>query len=258
MRWLRHKLRGPWRHRVRGWRHRIANRGLAGDVFQVMDGPRLVIAPPARRAFNFFAVHDPSMTEEMRSFLRLTRSRRCLVDVGAHYGLFSLVFASRPGATAVAVEPSPSALVVLEHHCGANPDLRITVAPVAMGAEPGEMHVAIDVEGQATRSTAGSLAVPVMTLDDLADAHGIRPDALKIDVEGMELEVLLGAAKTLALRPVVFLEVHPRDLAAVGAGVREIEQLLRGAGYSLLDSRGRAITDLDTFCGGAVSRVVAS
>src|SRR5262249_52153649 len=50
----------------------------------------------------------------------------------------------------------------------------------------------------------------VTTVDDLADRFSFSPSHLKIDVEGYEGEVLLGARRVLAgpAAPLVFLELH--------------------------------------------------
>jgi FkbM family methyltransferase len=250
----------PLRVRVRARAFRVLNSRLPADEMRFLGGPRVHVHPDARTsAFEFFTMHDPSMVLELSSFLRLTRSLRCLVDVGAYWGLFSLVFASRPGAVAYAVEPSPAALEKLRYHSTANPGLDIRVEPVALGAETGELQVAIDGVGHAVRSSIPSLSVPIETLDSFLANNNARPDALKIDVEGMELDVLNGASATLrGVGPLLFLEVHPNLLEAAGHRVRDLEVLLHGHGYAFRDSDGAPITDLGAACGGNISRVVAS
>lgn len=53
-------------------------------------------------------------------------------------------------------------------------------------------------------------AIPTTTIDEIYIQTGIKPDALNIDVEGAELEVLRGAAGVLdEIRPLVWLSVHP-------------------------------------------------
>lgn len=54
-------------------------------------------------------------------------------------------------------------------------------------------------------------------LDDYAEQSGVLPDAVKIDVEGSESEVIDGAAGILrAKRPVVLLSIHDRaDIAGL-------------------------------------------
>lgn len=52
---------------------------------------------------------------------------------------------------------------------------------------------------------------PQTTLDDWAQRHDVWPTAITIDVEGAELQVLLGARNLLATRrPKVWVSVHPQ------------------------------------------------
>jgi FkbM family methyltransferase len=61
---------------------------------------------------------------------------------------------------------------------------------------------------------------PLVALDDY---YASKPTFLKIDVEGFELEALLGAQKILRdLRPRVFIELHPHFFAMTGASYRKI------------------------------------
>jgi hypothetical protein len=69
--------------------------------------------------------------------------------------------------------------------------------------------------------------VPVETLDHFCAVRQLRPDIIKIDVEGAELDVLRGGRETLA-RPgvVVFVEFHPAVWATSGIGRADIEHEL--------------------------------
>jgi hypothetical protein len=84
--------------------------------------------------------------------------------------------------------------------------------------------------------------VDTWTLDDVL--AGRRADVVKIDVEGAELEVLRGAAKTLAQGPTVVIEhgARPMDEHA------EMFDLLTDAGLRLftIDGDGPFLTD-DSF-----------
>jgi FkbM family methyltransferase len=149
-------------------------------------------------------------------------------DVGAHAGNRVRAF-RRLGARVVAVEPQPDFVRLLRALYGR--DREVIVVAAAVGAGPGEAdllvsertptvttlssewarRVAADPSFQGVSWTPGG-RVPVTTLDALAAEHG-RPDFVKLDVEGSELEALrglsaavpalsfeyLGAARELAL-----------------------------------------------------------
>lgn len=73
---------------------------------------------------------------------------------------------------------------------------------------------------------------PVMTLDDLVEATGFAPTAITMDVEGGEMDVLLGAQNTLAAhRPKVWVSVHPTFLPNYGHEDLDVHDFMRKAKY---------------------------
>jgi FkbM family methyltransferase len=129
----------------------------------------------------------------MRAVLALLGSTPSIVDVGANVGNHTLYWASQ-GARVWSYEPNPAALAYLLKNVGANSiEERVVVRPMAVGDADGPARVA--------RSAAGNLGATVVERDadgELAmvrlDDERLPPiDAVKIDVEGHELEVLRGA-----------------------------------------------------------------
>lgn len=221
-----------------------ANAGAAGHEMTLRPGLTLAVDPRARHGFEHFCFRSLEMARELDAFLAERGSRLCLLDVGALHGLFALAFThGRPQAHALAVEPSPVALEVLESNLRLNPGCRIEPQPVALGARPGLLrmqpcwhHLEALPEGT---TVEGAVDVPLTTVDLLCSERGFSPDLVKIDVEGYELEVLEGARETLArCRPVLFLEVHPDRLAALGHPVAEVVDLLDRLGYELFRAEG--------------------
>ena len=74
---------------------------------------------------------------------------------------------------------------------------------------------------------------PSTTLDDWVKRTGIKPDAITIDVEGSEMSVLEGAARTLkAHGPLVWVSVHPEMmLASYGRNEFELRVFMEKFGY---------------------------
>ena len=127
-------------------------------------------------------------------------------DVGSHSGFHSLVGARAvgPSGLVVAIEPDPANAAETEGQAALNGFGHITVVRKAAVAELSEPASRVD-----------GAAVTPTTIDTLS--HEFRPPALiKVDVEGLELEVLRGAAATLREhRPTVVVEAHSDGLAGV-------------------------------------------
>lgn len=77
----------------------------------------------------------------------------------------------------------------------------------------------------------GPDAVASMKIDQLGLT---RCDFIKIDVEGREIETLLGARETIRrCRPVLFVEMYEDGLRKQGHTPKELEDTLRSFGYDL-------------------------
>jgi hypothetical protein len=100
-------------------------------------------------------------------------------------------------------------------------------------ARPGE-------EDSGQRET---VAIRTMSIDELIERNLDPPDIIKIDVEGHELDVLLGARKLLlAKKPLLSLELHPGLLARRGTSGLAIAEYLEDAGYVFRDTDLKRVT----------------
>jgi FkbM family methyltransferase len=142
------------------------------------------------------------------------RAGDILYDIGANVGAYSLVAAKQPGggARVFAFEASYPNVASLYANIALNDAAdRITPMPVALAGrtamsvfhlrdpQPGGARHVLDVG--ASNEDPGGSPQPVMMfrLDDLVESFGLpQPNHIKLDVDGGELDVLQGAARTLA------------------------------------------------------------
>jgi len=172
-----------------------------------------------------------------------------VVDIGANIGTFALPVSRATKARVIAVEPVSSTFALLNANiCRNRADDAITTVQAAVGDFAGEVIVTTDAQsanhvlvGQAA-ARAGEELVPVITLDVLLQDEP-RIDLIKVDVEGLELNVMHGARKTLARHaPAVLLEIERRWTTRYAYEPDDIFAFMAqsGYGYQALTSEGPA------------------
>jgi FkbM family methyltransferase len=159
--------------------------------------------------------------QEVIKLLSLVDADSVVIEVGANIGAISVPLAKKVHEL-ICFEPQPAIFDVLVQnlrrnappscHCswwqmavGAKSEKRVALAPIdvdAPGVNLGAAYVAKFMDGDnAERVTAQT------TIDEFCNENVERLDLIKMDVEGMECDVLDGAAKTIArLRPLLWVE----------------------------------------------------
>lgn len=145
-------------------------------------------------------------TEIEGAILNQLSAGSTLVDVGANMGYYSVKAAARVGPTGrvISFEPNPATLPFLRRNMAINGFAdRSEIWPAAVGSVSGSATLSFSCGDEAQANIHGhgaadrTFTVDVQRLDE-ALAHIDRLDVLKIDAEGSEAEVLLGAQETLA------------------------------------------------------------
>lgn len=213
---------------------------VAGKGFERAIGGEK-IRFPTRWARYYEADYEPNTFAFLRS---VCREGDTILDLGAHIGLFSVLFARLVGKSGrvFAFEPTPQTNAVLRETIELNNCQKIVeVRPEAVARTSGE---AILFDTGTAGSNANSLVkterhnsgvkVKTVSIDDFVRARNLRVNCLKIDVEGAELRVLEGASQTLLeQRPVIHLALHPQPIKQGEDSLEEIWDLLEGLGFSI-------------------------
>jgi FkbM family methyltransferase len=163
----------------------------------------------------------------------LARGSRLIVDVGGNIGYTAaLLAASAPDARIFVFEPLPLCKPYLDQIAAQFPG--VTIAAKAVGATPGTaqflQRAQIDrsslkggedarIDPTQTASAQDEhIKVEVTTLD--AEFAGQIVDVIKIDVEGFEHDVLMGARTTIArCKPVVVFEAYETVVLAAAISI---------------------------------------
>lgn len=167
-----------------------------------------------------------------------------VVDVGAHYGYFSL-FASRnldPKSTIISLEPSPSNYKILSKNILDCKVKNVQLLDKAIGAETGEqtLHLGRSVNHSLIKDysllseESNSVQVDVLDLEGLMSSYNLgKIDFLKMDCEGAEYDILLKASEPILKKiKVISMEFH--DLKTKGLTGNDLVGKLRKSGFEIL------------------------
>lgn len=183
---------------------------------------------------------------EMKYIDEALGERGTFVDIGANAGYYSLMAARHGDRKIIAIEPNPIMLSRLRFNIAANHlGDRITVIAAAAGASEGEMKLHLDnanlgassgLRGQAGQQET---TVPVMTLIKILQMTQTgQIHAMKIDVEGMESEILFPFFQQAAHSswPSTVIMEHIHDVADTGRA--NILEWMQSAGYRVIARTG--------------------
>jgi FkbM family methyltransferase len=85
---------------------------------------------------------EGTVVDELDAFIANTSDRQRLLDVGALYGLFSLVFAAHDRTkAALAVDPSPLAFATLLYNIHKNGAKNIAASECALSNDSGRLQM---------------------------------------------------------------------------------------------------------------------
>jgi FkbM family methyltransferase len=194
--------------------------------------------------FMEWVVYFGIATEPRDKLYALASKGDTVLDVGANIGECALNFARRvgPEGRVLAFEPGPGTRAKLQRNIDLNPSTK-NIEIVALGL--GDEEATLQLSAPSPHNRGGNrilerpvgehVAVRVVRLDDFVAERGLtRLDVLKIDVEGFEVRVLRGAARTLErFHPKLFIEVSEENLRGSGTSGRELLGILEDLGYSL-------------------------
>lgn len=241
--WLWELFEPYWQ---RAFERLSVRRGFMTDINQ--DRFRLVYGFGARYGHLNQRAYEPSFYQ---AFVRAIEPGMTVLDIGAHIGIFTLGAAKRVGqiGRVYAFEPAPETAAILTRHAALNGwQDRVQVIPAVVSDVDGIVPFyvyGLSMAASMSRKNVEALnpenpehalkvEIPLLSLDQFCHQNDIKPQVLKIDVEGAELLVLRGAKTLLSKeRLSIWCEVHPRQMQNCGSSLVEFEAYLHSVGYRL-------------------------
>jgi FkbM family methyltransferase len=196
----------------------------------------------------------PEETSALNAYFRFHRPEPgdTVFDIGAYCGVFTFALSQAvgPQGKVIAFEPDPLNFASLRRNIARHRLSNVTLAQIAVSDADG--IAAFNSDGSLGSALTLSLSRPptyettevrTITLEKACAEFGI-PSFVKIDAEGAEIEILLGAKTFLRSHKIHFVldASHMRDGHMTYIAV---EELLRGCDYKVtsdLDSAGFMIT----------------
>lgn len=192
------------------------------------------------------AVYGEWTESEIAIFEKLLRPGDNVIDVGANLGCHTVPMARAvaPDGAVLAFEPQPRVFQLLASNAVVNGLSNVRLFPMGCAAQPGtiffpEKDYSVDgnfgatsIEAMQASTDDGREArqigqhVQIVRIDDVFDLDALR--LIKIDVEGMEADVIRGAERTIRThRPIIFVENEIAERSEA------LLRLIAGHGYDL-------------------------
>lgn len=174
---------------------------------------------------------------------RLLKPGMTAVDVGAHIGYFTVLFASKvgPSGQVLAFEPEPYNFKLLRKNVRQNHFKNVRAFNCALGSKTGRARLFLSPYENygdhclfERESTRVSIPIKTAVFDEIALRCGIRRiDVVKMDVQGYERQVLSGMSRLLAASPqvTVLTEFWPYGLERNGNSAAEFFDFFLKKGF---------------------------
>lgn len=178
---------------------------------------------------------NPPDYPEMLVWQRSLRAGDLFIDVGANVGSYT-IWAAELGADVIALEPASDTFLLLEENVALN-GYPVRAIRAAAGSVGGTARFTSGRDCVNRIDPQGSAETEVVTIDSIIGDRVVA--GMKVDVEGFELDVLLGCERALSQHRLrmIQLEWNATSQQAAGTDRGPVADLLASHGYRLYRPR---------------------
>jgi|GEM_PF-746922 len=213
----------------------------------ITDNGAILRLPKSMGSSKKHYVYDAEK-DEVNLITALLNEGDTFLDIGAHIGYFTVSAAQKlvyGTGQVFSFEPTPTTLERLRTNIKANDFKNVTVCNKALSDKPGITVIYENPLNDGYNSlasaempaTATAVEIETITLDSFALENDLmgKTDIIKIDVEGWERFVFMGAHQLLTQQPqpLIMLEFSEKNQRAAGGSCKELRDLLKTYGYEL-------------------------
>ena len=182
------------------------------------------------------------LTQEEKFLINLDINGQTIYDIGGNVGIFTMFFARAVGkkGKVITFEPNPQCCNMILEHLKLNNIDNVEIHKIALGkrrekgtlavrkSETGTGSLQEDIKASILqKKDSETIQLEIDSLDRQITTNNLpKPDFVKIDVEGLEMDVLHGMSDTIKnCKPKLFIEIHGVDVQ------RKIENVQRVVGF---------------------------
>lgn len=180
-------------------------------------------------------------------FIHHLKPNDTVFDIGANIGYTTLLFSKKCNDGYIySIEPSKELFKTVEDHLKLNEVTNVKVLNIGLGEKEKKVQLYKVSENNSGMNRVleeenvpfNSESILIKTLDDVVKEQGLsKVNAIKIDVEGYEYNILKGAYNTLKeSHPTLLIEIDDVNLKEQYSSPLEIFKFLFDLGYSIFEA----------------------
>jgi len=212
------------------------------EEYTIVDGHKMFLDKNDSLLLSINKTYEQNET----NFIKNSINRGDIViDIGANIGYYTLLFARLVGDTGkvYSFEPDPRNFLLLEKNVQINNYSNVLLEKKAVSnkSQKSQLYMTeftpVSSMHKGNSSIIDEIDIDVVTLDDYFKINPIRPDFIKIDIEGYELNALKGMKSILQSsdKTKIMIEYNPLTKKVFNSDPMDSLTFLDELGYKFKD-----------------------